>query len=107
MSEKNISIMDDLMQVIIQTEEWETIQATDPAIRKADKEITTLLCEAKSHVPKALYLKLEDAVYNYSNAVSDAAILYGIHVADAIRDVSARPQDLSRHVLGRDRKSVV
>lgn len=107
MSDKNIKIMDELMQTIVQTEEWESIQENDPDIKLANKEMVSLLCEVKNHIPHALYLKIGDAIYSYSNAVSSAAMLYGMGIIEAIRDVSARPCDLSRHVMKRTGRAEV
>ncbi|MBD5153612.1 MAG: hypothetical protein HDT15_11415 [Oscillibacter sp.] len=101
MSDKNVRIMDELMQTIAQTDEWEDIQENDPDIKRADRELVEALREVSSLIPHELYSKLEEAVYSYSNAVEWAAMLYGIHVVTAIRDVSARPFDLSRYIMAR------
>lgn len=99
MNDKNIEIMDELMQDITQTEEWESIQENDPEIRHADRKLVDILLQIKSIVPRDLYYEIEDAAYSYGNAIGSAAMLYGIHVIEAIRDVSARPCDLSRHIM--------
>ena len=104
MSDKNVRLMDDLMQTIVQTDEWEDIQENDPEIKRTNKELVQTLKELKKIVPSDLYYRIEGAVYNYSNAVEYAAMLYGMHIVDAIRDVSARPCDLSRHVMERTRR---
>ena len=101
MSDKNVGIMDELMQAIVQTDEWESIMENDPEIRRADKELVTILKELKSVISPELYSKIEWSIYDYSNAVECAAMLYGIHVINAICDVSARPYDLSRHIMVR------
>lgn len=101
MSDKNVRIMDELMQAVVQTDEWEDIQENDPEIKQADRELVSTLQELKKVVPPELYFKIERVAYEYSNAVEYAAMLYGIRIANAIRDVSARPFDLSRHIMAR------
>lgn len=99
MIDKNVAIMDELMQAIVQTEEWESVQQNDPEIRIADQVLSEMLSQIESIVPRKLYCEITDAVYGYGSAIGSVAILYGMHVADAIRDVSTRPYDLSRHIM--------
>lgn len=91
MSDKNVRIMDELMQTIATTDEWEDIQENDPDIKRADRELVETLHEVSNLIPKELYSKIEETIYGYTNAIEFAAMLYGIHVVTAIRDVSARP----------------
>lgn len=98
MVDANVRLMDELMQAVAQTEEWESIQGSNPEIKQADRELFGLL---KGAVSGEQYIEIESAILGYANAVSTAAMLYGMHVVDVIRDVSARPCDLSRHVLER------
>ena len=107
MSDKNVRLMDDLMQAIVQTEEWESIQENDPEIKRSDRQLVSTLQEVSGFIPREMYIKIEEAVYGYSNAVSNAAMLYGMRVLEAIRDVSARPCDLSRHVMERTGRAAV
>ena len=107
MSDKNVRIVDELMQTIVQTDEWGDIQENDPDIKWSDRELTATLQEVRSLIPGELYHRIEEAIYGYSNAVESAAMLYGIHVVTAIRDVSARHFDLSRHVMARTGRAAV
>ena len=52
-------------------------------------------------VPEALMDELWDALCNLEEAQEAAAVLYGVRVANAIRDVAARPADLSHYVIDR------
>ena len=49
-------------------------------------------------------MELSDAQTGEVAATGNVGILFGIHVADAIRDVAARSADLSRYVLNRIRR---
>lgn len=104
--DKNVKSMDEIMGAVGQTDEWLSIQISDPMILDATKNMSVLLEQLKQYAPDRPVDAVEDAAYSLVNAYTNAAILYGIHVADAIRDVAARPCDLSRHVMQRMRGAV-
>ena len=99
--DKNLVLMDYIMNSITQTGEWDKIQINDPQISAADARWHGAMEQAKGVLPKGLYDELLDAHVVEIAATGDAGILYGIHVADVIRDVASRPADLSRYVLKR------
>lgn len=101
MSDKNLALMDDIVQSICQTDEWNEIQLNDPRITAARDRWEAALERARAFLPNELYMELSDAQAGEVAYTSDAGILLGIHVADAIRDVASRPADLSRHILER------
>ena len=96
-----LEIMDDLMSAITQTEEWERIQLEDPQIREAEAKLELELKNVSHFVPFEVFAPLEDCVRNAAYVYADAAILYGIQVADAIHAVSSKPSLLSQHILDR------
>ena len=100
-NDKNLALMADIMGTIVQADEWQDIQLNDPMITDARNCWETILKRAKAFLPEDIYLELEDAEAGEVAATGNAGILFGIHVADAIRDVASRPADLSRHVLKR------
>lgn len=97
----NVQLMDDLMDGITQTDAWLTEQMQNPEIREAKRLLDEALEAIAGMVPDEAYHALEDATCRYASAYETAAILYGIHVAEAMRDVSSRPSDLSRQILAR------
>ena len=97
----NIQLMDDLMNGIIQTDEWENIQNADPVIAAAFERFSKALDEVKSRITREQYVELSDAVCHYVASFDTAAILYGMHIATSIRDIAARPADLSGYILRR------
>ena len=102
MVDKNLVLMDDLMMnAITQLDEWQVIQMHDPRIATADERYYAALEQARALIPAELYAELSDAHASELAATGDVGILFGIHVADAIRDVASRPTDLSRHILKR------
>ena len=103
MNEKNLALMDDIMQMITQADEWEEIQRNDPRITDAVNCWKAVLERVENLLPRELYAELLDANAGEVAAIGDVGILFGIHVADAIRDVASRPADLSMRVLERMR----
>lgn len=99
--DKNLGLMDDIMGALNQADEWQEIQKKDPMITSADNHFNALAEQAKALLPEKLYDELYDAHFSVVSAMCDAGILFGIHVADAIKDVASRPADLSRYVLNR------
>ncbi len=102
--DKNVRMVDELMNSIIQTDDWDEIQLNDPWILEQNSKLDTALDRLKDAAPPELadlIADLEDATLDAAYSYITPAILYGIHVADAIRDVAARPCDLSRYVMNR------
>ena len=95
--DKNLVLMDDILEVIGQSDEWEDIQLHDPRIVAANEALKAEM-EALQ-LPFDEYCVLELAIGQATAATIDAAILYGIHVAFALQDVVGRIPDLSRHIM--------
>lgn len=98
---KSCEIMNEIMGAIIDTEEWRRIQYSDPMIQKTERELKSLLEQVGS---PELEIKLSDACSEFSSAIADAAILYGIQVANAIRIAVDDPSIMSRFYLERMEK---
>lgn len=96
---KDQELMNELMEAISQTKTWERIEIEDSLTKAADKRHTAVLSKIQNLIPAEIYSELEDANLNYIFAVKDSAILYGIHVADALRGMTENPEDLSRYVV--------
>lgn len=101
MNKKDLALMDDFIEVLVVSGAWQDILTTDPQICDADKVFLEHLDCLKERVSLQYALALEDLVTDYINTVSKAAILYGLHVADVIRTVSASPGELSQYILDR------
>ena len=101
---KNLALMDDIMDAVTQLDEWMETQQKDPRITYADNRWCTAIEQAMALLPRELYDELCEAHSSEVAATGDAGILFGIHVADAIRDVASRPMDLSRHIQNRIRR---
>ena len=95
---KSCEIMRDIMGAIVETEEWNRIQFSDPVIQRAEDEFRSLLKQVDS---PEVETKLSDACTALISAFADAATLYGIQVANAIRDIADDPCVLSRFYMER------
>lgn len=99
--DKNMEIISQLMVTITQTNEWFRICHEDAQIQRATLGLQTVMERVAALVPDELMDELWDALGDLEQAQETAAILYGIRVAGAIRDVAARPADLSHYVIDR------
>ena len=97
----NVQLMDDLMNGITQADMWLTEQLQNPEILAAKRLLDEAMGKIGGMAPDEICGEIEDAAFRYASAFETAAILFGIHVADAMRDVAARPSDLSRYILAR------
>ena len=97
---RELATVNDIVEAVVTSEGWNDIQRNDPQISAAEKVFDTTIegCANEG----AVY----DAALALVGAYVDAAILYGIHAANAIRSVSADPMALSRYIMERRGVSV-
>ena len=93
--------MNEIMDGVTGTEKWDRIQKEDPLILEAWEELRLNLEWIEAHTSREYAGKLEDMVYTLISHTSDAAILYGIHVAGVLQGVAADPAILSKHIMER------
>lgn len=101
MDQMSLAMMDEIVGVISQSEEWNDIQMTSPAVVAAMSRMNEALEKARELLPKDIFDEVDRAQGAALGAIGEAAILYGIHVADVIRSVAANPADLSRYILAK------
>ena len=97
--DKNLTIMASLIGAITQTSEWFDTCRKDPQITASREHLDTVLERVGALIPEDLLDELQDAMCAMDEAQETAAILYGIRVAIAFRDVSTRQTDLSQHII--------
>lgn len=97
----SLKIMDDIMNGVIQTEMWVTIQQTDPMIKEAESKLEASLNKLKGTPQEELIEELFDAALNLTSAFDYPAILYGMRIAQAIQEVTSDPTALSQHIMDR------
>lgn len=101
--DKNMEIISQLMATITQTNEWFRICNEDPQIQRASQGLQRTMARVSALVTDIMG-ELWDALCNLEEAQESTAILYGIRVAGAIRDIATRPADLSHYVIDRAAK---
>lgn len=106
LNKMELNIMDELMQAITQTDAWSDLQRNDPLILRAENELNGVLERVRPLIPKELFIELSDcALGAIASAYGEAGILYGIRVADTIRDAAADPIAVAEHVLQRTERA--
>lgn len=92
---RELATVNDIVEAVVTSDGWNDIQQNDPQIKEAEQTFESTIegCANEG----AVY----DAAMELVGAYVDAAILYGIHVANTIRSVSADPTALSRYIMER------
>lgn len=85
MSIDDFKVAYELMEIIMQSEEWKKIRKNDVRIQTAKKQYEAAL--RKLDMPKAILDELDSAVLALEEASADAATLYGIRIAGIIQEV--------------------
>ena len=75
---KTLSTMADIMDGIVQSEEWAELQMNDPGIKAAESRLHRAMENARAHLPAEDYMELSDAQTGEVSAHCDVALLYGI-----------------------------
>ena len=101
MQDKNVQLVDEIMQTVTQTDVWTEELTNDPVIKEAEEEVEAVMEEVRGYIPLELFLRLDEAIAYKSVAYHEPAILYGMRVAYALMDVCRRPSDLSRSIMER------
>ena len=92
---RELATVNDIVEAVVTSKGWNDIQQNDPQINAAERAFEATIEGSANE--GAVY----DAAMELVGAYVDAAILYGIHVANAIRSVSADPMALSRYIMER------
>lgn len=101
LDQRKVILVDEIMSAVLQTDYFDNIIMTDPNIVAADAEMQKVIDGLEQTLSKEEIDSLQVAMYRYAIACEIPAILYGIYVADAIREIAANPSALSRCILER------
>lgn len=93
-----------VLLTLTQSDEWFRICDNDNGIAEANAQLQIIIDKLASDNPDELTEQLWEAVCNVNDACCAAAMLYGIRVANAIRDVSAQQLDLTMKALRQSRE---
>ena len=94
-------IFEEVVGSIMQTEEWLQIEMKDPRINQSENEVMALLDGIKEQIPDDTYNQLVDAMWGLAAATAETATLYGMSVANTLREVAANPILYSQHIIDR------
>lgn len=96
-------VVDDLMNGIWNSDEWNRLQTNDPRIQAAETAFHALLYSLTGTIEKETCWQMEETIGELEAAMADTAILYGIHVANSIQLAAANPASYSAHRLEPDK----
>ena len=82
----NADFTSQLMKAIQQTDEWDRIRRESPGIQAARSQLKTVMEPIES---KELCDSILDASFELATACENAAMLYGLRVANTIRDMAS------------------
>lgn len=88
-SKMKMALADDILTGIVCSQVWDQRQRNDPEIVKNADQLERVMCTVSEYLPEEMLAALEDAITNCIGAHEQAAILFGIHTADALREVAA------------------
>ena len=87
--ETKMAIVEDILTGIVCSQAWGREQLNNPEIVKNAAQLERVMCTVSEYLPEEILAALEDAITNCIGAHEQAAILFGIHTADALREVAA------------------
>lgn len=96
---ENMKIINEIVCGVMDTEMWGKIATEDPRIKAAETEVSTMLSRYCPALPKQQRGKIEDAICEVGSAYTDAAFLYGMHIAKVLQAATANPFEYSAYVL--------
>jgi hypothetical protein len=92
-----------MLLTLTQSDEWFRLCDSDEGIREANDNLQIMIDKLAADNPDELVEQLWEAVCCVCDACSAVAMLYGIRVANAIRDVSAQSLNLTMQALRQSR----
>lgn len=93
--ERKQKLVQEIIASVVCSEVWDKEQSSNPEVIIASKKMEGLLLAVRQYAPTDLMDKLESSIYEYTGAYERASLLNGLHVADALREVAARPSNLA------------
>lgn len=101
---ESLALIDDVMDRLVDTDMWNKILMSDPMIMQADAQFTAKVDALQGAAEWKQLDELKNSAQHLNNTLVSAAILYGMRVSQAIREVTASPDtitELSQFVLNR------
>ena len=97
----NMALVDNIMEAITQTDEWQEIQLNDPRVVASTNALREKMAALRPLFSFREYSGLEAAVWRAASSIVEPAIMYGIHVALTLQDATWHISDFSLYFLQR------
>ena len=91
--ERKMTLVEDIISGIICSDVWDKEQSANPEVAARSARLEGLMNAVRQYAPADLMEELENAIFQYASTYERVALLNGLHIADALRDVAARPSD--------------
>lgn len=88
-----------LVNSIMETNEWLKLENSNPVINSAQNEISNILNSLENKIPDENIAKLRCSINDYVSASTTTAVLYGIQVAIAAKEIINNPNQYSEYFL--------
>ena len=98
MNHNDLELICEIMQTVVQSAAWLDVQSKHPGIAKAESQWYAAFERAKSLLPRDIANELEDAKNEEIVATEDVGILFGIRIANLIRNIAESPVFLSQYI---------
>lgn len=92
-----------MLLTLTQSDEWFSLCDNDEGIREANDNLQLMMDKLAADNPDEMMEQLWEAVCRVCDACGAVAMLYGIRVANAIRDVSAQSLSYTMQALRQSR----
>lgn len=96
---ENMETINEIVCGVMDTEMWGKIATEDPRIKAVEAEVSSMLTRYCPTLPERQRGKIEDAICGVESAYTDAAFLYGMHIAQALQAAVSNPSKYSAYVL--------
>ena len=93
--ERKQELVQEIILNAIVSETWNKEQGDNPEITTTENRFFGIFEALRRYAPDGLIDALTDAAGEYVGAYERAAMLHGINIADALREVAARPSNLA------------
>jgi len=93
--ERKQELVQEIILDAIVSETWNKEQGDNSEILATESRFFGIVEALRKYAPAGLIDALTDATCEYVGAYERAAMLHGINIADALREVAARPSNLA------------
>lgn len=91
----------DIITALDQSKSWEKILASDPLVKKADKDFNAALEELEAVVSIEMSDRISSASCDCVAANQTAAMLFGMQVAFGLMSAASKPEDLGKYIVSK------